>query len=220
MAEPLLTVFIGRHPESKANVDDANYGNEAPLTKKGEEQAEHIRRWIQENGIDYVFHGPQHRCRRVFQGHDLGIPIEENVAFLERRRPSHTIGKKNDDVAEDLVALVEDFGPNSSPRWDEETYFQANEMIERGLARILATHQELGKKRFYCLTSGLRARMFALRGIHGGLDSEHFKQAYDFTGFRNAGLIELSYGQVFRKPDQMNWRYEFATNMYLPEHLR
>ncbi|HYF29224.1 MAG TPA: histidine phosphatase family protein [Candidatus Paceibacterota bacterium] len=219
MAEPMLTALFGRHPETVANVDDANYGNQTPLTPKGERQAEHLRRWVKENRIEYIFHGPQDRCKKVFEGYDLGIPLEENPAFLERRRPSHTIGRKNDEVAEDLAAMVEHYGVGPA-RWDEEVYFESVDMVELGLRRILYVHETLGHRRFFCLTSGLRARMFALRAIHGGLDPEYFKQAYDFTGVYNAGIMELSYGPVFRKPDQFNWRFEFASNHYLPEELR
>lgn len=219
MAEPMLTAFLGRHPESKANVDDANYGNETPLSERGEAQAVFLRQWVKDNDIDYIFYGPQDRCKAVLVGHDLGIPMEENVAFLERRRPSHTIGRKNDEVAEDLAAMVREYGFGPA-RWDEETYFQAVEMVEGGLQSILRVHEQLGHRRFFCLTSGLRARMFALRAIHGGFDSEHYRHAYDHTGFYNAGIMELSYGPVFRKPDQHNWRLEFAANAHLPKHLR
>jgi broad specificity phosphatase PhoE len=218
MAEPLVTVFIGRHPQSKANEDDANYGNETPLTPKGEEQAAHIREWIKANRIDYILHSPANRCKAVFDGHDLGIPIESNVAYLERRRPSHTIGKKNNEVADDLVAMVENFGPKP-PLWDEEEYLESVIIVEAGLKRFLTVHHEYGAKRMFCLTSGLRGRMYGLTGLHGGLDPEHYRDAYDRTGFFNAGIMELSYGPMFRK-EEMAWRLEFASNHYLPEHLR
>ncbi len=88
------TVYLVRHGQSVANVDDKFWGPEVPLTEKGEQQAARVAKRCAALDFDVIHASTMERARRTawFIHEETGKPIEYFDDLVERKEPPRLIG--------------------------------------------------------------------------------------------------------------------------------
>ncbi|MDB5195407.1 MAG: hypothetical protein JWO84_591 [Parcubacteria group bacterium] len=215
----IVDVWVGRHPQSKANVEEIHYGNHVRLSPVGEQQIEFMRRRILSLNIDAVVTSEARRAMEAVQAMDLHLPIFPCTELVERRRPSETIGKWSYDppVRKILDTILANYGPGYQYS-DEETWEESNKIIENTLMYLM----ELGRtgfRRIFVMTHGWRARMLFVRAFEGRFDPESFRRSYARTGFPNTALMHMWYGPEYNNATQLSWQVDIADVSHLPPDL-
>ncbi len=213
----IVDVWVARHPHSKANEDDANYGDMTVLSEKGEAQVPRLERWIREKGIDLVVSSTANRTLGTLLRMDLGIECVANNLYNERRRPPQTVGTKNEnpETRRLLDEALTHYGEATSLH-GEETWFETSSRVDDGLETLLHfARAQKPKQRILLFTHGLLARMYFVRALVGHLDPELYRQAYWRTGFPNAGVMHMWYGPLYGKPDVIDWQVDLGTDEHL-----
>src|SRR3989344_2829849 len=92
-------VYFVRHGESDSNADGVHRDTEAVLTEKGHGQARIVAKRIARIGVDAIIASSSTRTVETAEviGRVIGLPVEKNDLFVERRRPSFVVGRRIDD---------------------------------------------------------------------------------------------------------------------------
>lgn len=226
-AEPDVEVFIVRHPESKANVEDANYGNTTPLSEKGLKQLPFITEHASKFDINCIMSSEADRAvlpvLDISLQHGL-LAKKMNPFFNEFRRPRWTVGKSNKDpdVAEALRRRINDFGPGYEVMDGEESFTETAQIIQAGLDHILEVARSEDFRRILLLTHGLRARqIYSWIFAAGDRDffAKLFKATYRLGGYENCGFMHIWHGYPFRETEKC-WNIELADSSHIPPELQ
>lgn len=225
-ADPDVELFICRHPESKANKEDANYGRMTPLSEQGLEQIPHIVNFVRDLRIDCMISSDADRAMLPMMSMlDLKIPSKGIYELYgEFRRPQWTIGKSNSDpeVQAALKRRIDEFGPAYEPQDGEERFEETWDIVERGLEYILVLARETGYRRFLMFTHGLRGRHYyskALAGENKEFFAQLFKATYATGGYDNNAIMYLWHGFPFRGTERC-WNVELGFSFHIPEEIR
>jgi len=232
-ADPDVIVDAYRHTQSKANVENANFGNKTPLSPKGERQVPYIFKDMKKRRIELIVcsHADRAYGPVVSNAHVHGLPIAPHEFFNEFRRPEGTIGKSNDDprVKEILKRRIEEFGTAHESLDGAETFAETILVMMSGLEELRQTAIAHGKKRLGLLSHGLR-----LRQIEAWILSEGdwdkfaglFKALYRVGGFANGAHKQFWFGYPFRESPKYKenaekcWNIELASDSHIPLKLR
>jgi len=140
-------IYFVRHGQSEGNVGPLRQSAETPLTEKGREQAAYIAKRAKNLPIEAIVASPMTRARdtaEVISG-EIGLSIEFSDLFVERRRPSVSLGKPKDDP--EMVALEEAIRNNfhAAPYTrlsDEENFEDLKERARQALDFLASREEE------------------------------------------------------------------------------
>ena len=220
-ANPRVIVHPVRHPHSKGNEDNANYGIETPLTQKGFEQIAFITEKAKRLGIDHIAcSSAQRTFEPVTQiAKELSVGVTSTSNLLEWRRPASTIGKKNDDpeVQKILKRRINEFGPGYVPCDGEETFEETVEIISHLLFSFLSLKARNVLAIVHCLRY-MQVKSYIDAQGNLELFAFLFKNKFRIAGFNNASFAPpIWYGHPYGEPDEMCWNYEEGDSSHLAE---
>jgi broad specificity phosphatase PhoE len=105
--QPVSTIYLARHGQSKANVDEL-FGLDSPLTGKGEDQALSLARELKSVNFDAIFSSELLRAKETAEiiaaNRKLAV---ETKALLREKYWGSLEGKLRDEVRQDLTRLFE-----------------------------------------------------------------------------------------------------------------
>jgi broad specificity phosphatase PhoE len=192
-----VDVLACRHLQSISNLDNVHYGDRIGLSPKGHQQVAHFIEWVKREKFDLIVTSTVDRTFAplvtLAEWKALGIPLVINPFFDERRRPTETQGKANDDP--DVLKIHREILRNYGPGYqysDEETFEESRDLVEWCLDALL----EYGKhaKKILLKSHGLRLRMIFTRVLNGEFTAEGYRNAYHRTHYPNGGIMPLWYG--------------------------
>lgn len=221
-----VEVFYARHPE-KARAQGENYDSTAQLTEKGKQQAKFLIERFHALGVLHVVTSTATRAIGPALTHasELGMEAIGSDLFLEWRRPTATKGVHHSDpsVYPSLSRRLMEFGPDYVALDGEESWDEAQYIVERQLQFLLEYAKNAGVTRVGVIGHGLRMRMLCCRVMLGSFDPDVlpalFRVVHQTTGIEEAAMIRFWYGRHFRTAVR-GWNMELGDNLYLPEALR
>jgi len=185
--------YLVRHGESEANVSDVWLDNSASLTEGGRQQAELVKKRLEDIPIDHIISSPTKRARETAEIINIffSTDIEFSELFVEKSRPSETNGmKKNGPEWNTIMQTTLEHAED--PTWhfsDEENYI---EMIERG-KKALKYLRDMPHQHTLVVTHGLFLRtLFALLTFKN-LWATTPIFLYDRMALQNTGVTIFAY---------------------------
>ncbi|MFZ1987637.1 MAG: histidine phosphatase family protein [Minisyncoccia bacterium] len=165
-------VYFVRHGESESNADGVHRGREALITEKGIEQAKEVAKRVEKLHIDALIATsfPRARVTAEHIRERIGLPIEENDLFAERRSPSVVVGRhvQDSEVRKTMYEIYEGYKDMNHRHSDEEDFSDLRLRANRALD-FLRQHEA---PRLCVVMHGLFLRMLFCAAINGA----------DFTG--------------------------------------
>jgi 2,3-bisphosphoglycerate-dependent phosphoglycerate mutase len=161
-------VYFVRHGESDSNADGIVRGHAASLSEKGREQAIFVAERIRKIGVDAIVSSPYIRTVDTAKAisEAIQLPIQENELFVERRRPSETIGLNYKTNAEHKTIMQEVFDgyAKETHRYSDEENFTDLRIRANAALDFLASYP---KDRICVVTHGIFLRVLLCAAIHG-----------------------------------------------------
>ena len=200
----MKTVYFVRHGESEANAGNAIYHGEAtPLTEKGREQARFIAKRCAKLGAEALIASTAVRAQQTasFIGEAIGLSIETNGLFTERKPPHELMGRSRDDEETKKVAheWTLSFFQDGIKVGTGENFAELKKRALAGLAHLRERKEEC----ILVVSHGFFLHMLiALVLLGESLTSEEFNRVGPAVWMDNTGLTRLEYReQVFPRRD-------------------
>lgn len=187
-----------RHGESEQNVDDIQRGEHATLTAQGRYESELVAKRVRNLGIEALLTSTMARAIGTAEviSNWTGLPVEQSVLFVERRRPKVLQGRRFDDPStQHIRSILDDLNPQTGGRYaDEETLGDLDARVQQAFVHLLAHPAEN-----ICVVSHnhfLRAvKCFVKSGKVTWFD---FRESYDTDNLANAAIVSVFYQQKYR----------------------
>lgn len=180
------TLYLVRHGQTDWNVSRTIQGQlDIPLNKKGEEQAEELRRELESIHFDALFSSDLIRAKRTAEllNMERELAIETTVALRERLFGNYQ-GKKMDEAHEKLYHLLENY--KSHPHLIESRVETNEMMVSRALTFIREISVAYPGQTVLLVTHGGLMRTLLL---HLGYCTN--KQFPPFGSIKNLAYIKL-----------------------------
>ena len=139
-------IYFVRHGESEGNVGALRQDASTRLTERGREQALFIAKRVQKLPIEKIVSSPMARASDTAKviSEIINLPIEFSDYFVERRRPSISLGKPKDDP--EMLALEKQLRDNFHtapyPRHSDEENFEDLKDRAKNVLNFLSSCKE------------------------------------------------------------------------------
>ena len=190
-----LKVYFVRHGESQGNKKQIHQGENIPLSKEGEGQAELIAERLREKKIDIIYSSPYLRAKqtaKIIAG-KLNLKIEYWGELKERKNPSELEGLNySDPKALKIKKIIKE--NELKPDWkfsDEESF---NEVLNRAKRVEEYLLQQTKGQNILCVSHVKIIFMIVLSILfQDKLTPEVFWQFYYHSRLMNTGITHLEF---------------------------
>ncbi len=200
----MKTVYFVRHGESTANAGAPTYQGEASdLTEKGMEQAKFIAKRCSKLAIEALIASTAKRARQTAEhiAEEIGLDVEINELFTERKIPKELLGKPTDDSTANSMheQWMQSFFQDNVRVGTGENFADLKERVLQALAYLL----ERPEKHILVATHGFFLHMtIALVTLGESLTAAEFNKIAPAVWMDNTGLTRIEYrDQVFTRLD-------------------
>lgn len=200
----MKTVYFVRHGESTANAGAPTYQGEASdLTEKGMEQAKFIAKRCSKLSIEALIASTAKRARQTAEhiAEEIGLDVEINELFTERKIPKELLGKPTDDSTANSMheQWMQSFFQDNVRVGTGENFADLKERVLQALAYLL----ERPEKHILVATHGFFLHMtIALVTLGESLTAAEFNKIAPAVWMDNTGLTRIEYrDQVFTRVD-------------------
>lgn len=188
-------IYFVRHGESEGNVGPLRQSSNTPLTEKGRRQAIFIAERAKKLPVEAIIASPMKRAEETAQiiVEKVGLNLEYSNLFVERRRPSVSLGKPKDDP--EMLALEKTIRDNfhSAPyarHSDEENFEDLRDRAEKALQFLVSRPEQ----NILVVTHGFFLRiMLAFVTLGASLTGEECGKFIRTFETENTGLTVFEY---------------------------
>jgi probable phosphoglycerate mutase len=194
-------IYFVRHGESEGNAGPLRQSATTPLTEKGREQAIFIAKRVKKLPAEIIIASPMKRAEETakFIAEGTGLITEFSDLFVERRRPSISLGKPKDDS--EMLALEKILREShlipGFRHSDEENFDDLKERAQKALAYLAARPEE----HILVVTHGFFMRILvALITMGDTLTAVECEQFIRTFHMENTGLSVFGYDEKEKSP--------------------
>ena len=197
----MKTIYLVRHGESEGNVGPIGQTAETPLTDNGRRQAALVGDRCAKIDIDTIICSTMVRARQTadYILEKNPKPIEYSDLFIERRRPSASLGVSKDDpdAVEAENEIVEKFHLPGYRHSDEENFDDIKIRVQKAFEYLESRKEDS----LLVVSHGMFLRVMAAYLVLGDkLNAEECRQFLRTMGTENTCI------SVFRYEKGHEWR--------------
>lgn len=201
-------VYVVRHGESIANVTQIRMGPEAPLTDRGEAQADALGKRLARLPLERIIASDfvrAHDTARIVTKHTIHTHIDLSPLFVERRNPSFMMGQhlKDPNHLRIWEVIAMNYGNLGWRHSDEENFEDLITRAKNALSYLAA----LPEQHIAVFSHGMFMKVVlahVLLGAHlnGRIFWDQFIPA---KNVENTGIMHLQFTEDFHKT-AMYWK--------------